>query len=80
MLPIKSQLIVAKPRMLKANWSVRDHKTWIEKISKPGYIFTEDDLPYLEDLGYPGITIEELQSGSIPPEISEARIPTQKKS
>jgi hypothetical protein len=87
---ITSETVKATPKMLKANWSLkaaqdlkalwRDHKKWIEKVSKPDYVFTEADIPYFEDLGYPGITVEELQSGAIPPEITENRIAPEKDS
>ena len=56
------------------------YDAWIEKVSKPGYAFTEDDISMLENLGYPGITVEELQGSTVPPEITEAGISTEEDS
>lgn len=84
-LNIQVTTVVAKSRKLKCSWSVEAamdlmygvdfYKEWIEKVSKPGYEFDESDLNMLERLGYPGITVEELQGSTVPPEITEDRIP-----
>jgi hypothetical protein len=76
--------VKAIPRKLKYSWSmdaamdlkygVGFYDKWIEKIASPGYQFDESDIKMLEGLGYPGITVEEFQSGAIPPEVSESRI------
>ena len=82
--------VVAKPRMLKCTWTMSAamdltygmgiYDAWIEKVSKPGYTFTEKDISMLEGLGYPGITVEELQGSTVPPEITEDRISTEEDS
>lgn len=71
-----------EPRKLKNNWSPgavadfdalfnENYKAWAARISNPDYKFHQLDVEILSKLGYPGITVEELQSGAIPPEISE---------
>ena len=81
-LNITMQEIRAEPRRLKNNWDPEavadfnalfneDYKAWASRVADPNYKFQEIDVAILEKLGYPGITIEELQSGAIPPEISE---------
>ena len=79
-----------EPRNMRAEWSQEaradllamwsKYDMWIEKISNPDYKFHKFDLTIFEKLGYPSITIEELQSGSIPPEIAEGRISTKEDS
>ena len=80
--------VKAVPRKLKYAWSMEaamdllgiDYDGWIEKVAKPGYQFDKDDIEMLERLGYPGITVEELQGSTVPPEITEGGISTEENS
>ncbi len=76
--------------MLNVKWSMEAamdlslgvgfYDAWIEKVAKPGYQFDESDIEMLERLGYPGITVEELQGSAVPPEITEGGISTEEDS